>query len=202
VSTIKDLQLKLEKESGLDLSEQGRVTFQGHVLPEDAATSLSDFGLKDGDQINMVPRPMAEHWIMMRNMGRGLISLRNRVYLQGPFASPEELQQVQILTDFWEGLVKTPFVPEEMERFSLALQDPAVMERSKDPEWIESMRQVILNNPLLLRQMAECPKAKQAIQNQKDWYVYIVDSIESWRKMTPYALWKRFSEGRIFGGKE
>lgn len=201
VSTVRELQEQLEEESGLDVYEQGRVTFQGKVLPHEA-TSLVDFGLKDGDQINMVPQQMADQWAMMRDFGNGLISLRNKVHLQGPFATPEEHQQVQIMSNLYEDLIKTPFIPEDMERFSRAIQDPVAVERSKDPEWIESMRQVILNNPLLLKHMTESSRSKQALQSREEWYQYIVDSIDSWGTMTSYELWKRLSEGRLFGGKE
>ena len=72
VTTVGELQERLEEESGLDPVEQGAVTFQGKVL--EPTDSLSEAGLKDGDQINVIPEEMANQWKLMKEMGDGLIS--------------------------------------------------------------------------------------------------------------------------------
>jgi molybdopterin converting factor small subunit len=195
VTTVEELQERLQEESGLDPSEQGRVTFQGKVL--DSSDSLSDAGMKDGDQINVVPRIMGDHWKMMREMGDGLISLRQQMQNNG---TPDQEKEMAVMTNLFEDLMKVPYMQEEMERFSQHLKNPVTLERATDPERVESLRQIILNNPLLMQYIAESKSTQEAIRDAHSWLQFITASVEEWKTMDGYQLWQRLIDGKLFGG--
>jgi hypothetical protein len=195
VTTVEELQERLQEESGLDPSEQGRVTFQGKVL--DSSDSLSDAGMKDGDQINVVPRIMGDHWKMMREMGDGLISLRQQMQNNG---TPDQEKEMAVMTNLFEDLMKVPYMQEEMERFSQHLKNPVTLERATDPERVESLQQIILNNPLLMQYIAESKSTQEAIRDAHSWLQFITASVEEWKTMDGYQLWQRLIDGKLFGG--
>jgi hypothetical protein len=200
VTTVGELQERLLEESGLDASEQGSVTFQGKVL--ESTDSLSKAGMKDGDQINMVPKRMADHWKMMQNMGTGLLSLRQRMDSSSTVTTLEERKDLDVMTKLFEDLMKVPYMQEEMERFSQHLKNPLTFEHGTDPERVESLRQIILNNPLLTKSIAESKASSDALLDPDAWFRYVQAAMEKWRAMDGYQLWQRLIDGKLFGGDE
>jgi hypothetical protein len=199
VSTVQDLQNRLQEESGLNAAEQGSVSFQGKVLnPTD---QLTEVGLQSGDQVNMIPKKMADNWKMMNAMGEGLLSLRQRMLSGGPQnVSSGEMKEFQVMMDLYQDLTKVPYMQDEMERFSQHLKNPMVAEQATDPDRVESLRQIILNNPLLLKTMTESsPSTKVALQDSDIWLQHVTASVEKWKTMDGYQLWERLIEGRLFG---
>mmetsp|Transcript_39251 Transcript_39251/g.94910 ORF Transcript_39251/g.94910 Transcript_39251/m.94910 type:complete len:378 (-) Transcript_39251:102-1235(-) len=56
VTTVEELQERLEEASGVSPSKQGRILFQGKTITSnDGKTSLVDAGVKTGDVLNCVP---------------------------------------------------------------------------------------------------------------------------------------------------
>ena len=56
VTTVEELQERLEEASGISPSKQGRILFQGKTITSnDGKTSLVDAGVKTGDVLNCVP---------------------------------------------------------------------------------------------------------------------------------------------------
>jgi len=197
ITTLADLHDRLWDESGLSREDQGTASLQGRLL-EDESTCLSDC-MEDGDQINMIPQPIADRFKLMHDMGHGLASLQNRIHLQGPFADPTEASDLHVMTDLYHNLSKMPFFQEELERFLNMLQHPDTIQRAKDPDKIESLRQVLLNNPMFLDYLQKTPKAYQAVQDEQSWYQYMCDTMEEWKTLSVYDLWQRLIEGRLFG---
>jgi hypothetical protein len=199
VSTVQDLQNRLEEESGLNATEQGSVTFQGKVL--DPADKLAEAGLQSGDQVNIIPKRMADNWKMMNDMGEGLISLRQRMLSGGLQNVPaEEMKAFDVMMNLYRDLTKVPYMQEEMERFSQYLKNPTVAEQATDPDRVESLRQTILNNPTLLNMLSESsPATKVALQDSDIWLQHVTASVEKWKTMDGYELWQRLIDGRLFG---
>lgn len=199
VLTVDDLQRRLELESGLSAVEQGSVTFQGKVL--DPTDQLAEAGMRNGDQVNMVPKRMADNWKMMNNMGQGLLSLRQRMLNQGlQNVPPEQLTEFEIMMNLYQDLTKVPYMQEEMDRFSQHLKNPEIAEQATDPDRVESLRQIILNNPLLLKTLSESSlSTKVALQDPDVWLQHVTAAVEQWKTMDGYQLWQRLIEGRLFG---
>ena len=193
VSTAQELQHQLEVESGWNRTEQGAVTYQGKVLnPEDR---LIDAGIHSGDQVNIIPKQMADHWTMMGEMGNGLLSLREKLLQNGiQSVTPEQLEELQIMTHLYHDLTtKMPFLQEEMETFSQFLKNPEVADRATDPDRVESLRQIILNNPLLLSMVStDSPSTKAALQDGDLWLEHVTASVDKWKTLTGYELWQRY----------
>jgi hypothetical protein len=200
VTTVGELQERLLEESGLDASEQGSVTFQGKVL--ESTDSLSKAGMKDGDQINMVPKRMADHWKMMQSMGNGLLSLRQRMDISSSVTTLEEKRELDVMTKLFEDLMKIPYMQQEMEGFSQHLKNPLTFERATDPVRVESLRQIILNNPLLRKNMMESKTSSDALLDPDAWFRFVQAAVEKWRAMDGYQLWQRLMDGKLFGGDE
>ena len=198
VLTVKDLQSRLQEESGLTADEQGSVAFQGSVL--EPSDSLADVGVTSGDQVNIIPQKMADHWRMMNKMGHGLLSLRNRIAQEVGSVSPERLRDFQVMARLFEDLTKVPYMQEEMERMCQYLKDPEVAGQVTDPDRVESLRQIILNNPLMLKMLSESsPSTNIALQDSDLWLKHVIRAVEEWKAMDSYQLWQRLIEGRLFG---
>ena len=198
VATVNDLQKRLEEESGLNATEQGSVTFQGKVL--DPADQLVEAGLRSGDQVNMVPKKMADHWKMINDMGQGLLSLRQKMLRDGlQRVSAVQMAEFQFLMNLYKDLTKVPYMQEEMEQLSEYLKHPAVVEQATDPDRVEDLRRIILNNPGLLKMLSESSAStKVALQDPDLWLQHIIASVEHWKTMDGYQLWQKIVEGRLF----
>ena len=159
-----------------------------------------DVGIKSGDQVNMVPKRLADHWKMMNEMGKGLLSLHNELSSRGiENSSAEQWRDLQIMTNLYRDLTKVPYMQEEMERFSQYLKNPDVVEKVTDPDRVETLRQIILNNPLLLATLSESSIAtKVALQDPDLWQQHVEKSVDQWKTLDGYQLWQRIVEGRLF----
>ncbi len=195
---MKELQDRLEDASGWNASEQGSVTFQGKIL--EPMDKLAEVGIKSGDQVNIIPKRMADHWKMMKNMGEGLLSLQNQMSRKGIHnVSPDQWKEFQVMTNLYRDLAKVPFIQEDMERFSQYLKNPEVANRATDPDRVESLRQIILNNPLLLKVLNESsPSTKVALQDTDIWLRHVSNAVAQWKTLDGYQLWQRLIEGRLF----
>lgn len=198
VSTIQELQDRLQAESGWDPTEQGSVTFQGRVL--EPMDSLFDVGINSGDQVNIVPKRIADHWKMMNDMGNGLLSLHQELSSRGlQNSSPEQWRDLQVMTNLYRDLTKVPYMQEEIDRFSQYLKNPQVVDTVTDPDRVETLRQIILNNPLLLKTLSESSvPTKVALQDPDLWYQHVQSSVAQWKTLDGYQLWQRIVEGRLF----
>jgi hypothetical protein len=189
VTTVAELQERLAEESGLDESQQGRVTFQGRVL--EPTDTLSQAGVSDGAQVNMVPKVMADHWKMVKDMAEGLATLKQKV--------GNDAHEIEVLSDLLSDLtIKAPFLMEAMERFSKNLKHPQALDRANDPERIESLRQVILNNPMLMTYSRQTPGMEDALSDPDAWFRNVQAAIRRWQTMTGYQLWQALVDGRLF----
>lgn len=199
VSTTKELQDRLEEQSGWNATEQGNVTYQGKIL--EPMDNLAEVGIKSGDQVNLIPKRMADHWKMIQDMGEGLISLRNQISNRGLHnSSTEQWKDLQVMTNLYRDLTKVPYMQDEMERFLEYLKNPDIADRATDPDRVESLRQIILNNPLLLKMLSESsPSTKVALQHPDIWLRHVSSAVEEWKTLDGYQLWQRLVEGRLFG---
>ena len=136
----------------------------------------------------------------MHDMGNGLLSLHKELSSRGVSnSSPEQWRDLQVMTDLYRDLTKLPYMQEEMERFCLYLKNPQVAERVTDPDRVETLRQIILNNPLLLKTLGESSvTTKVALQHPHLWYQHVQRSVAQWKALDGYQLWQRLVEGRLF----
>jgi Ubiquitin family len=198
ILTVKDLQDRLQEESGIPAEEQGSVSFQGQILEPTAV--LPEIGVSSGDQVNMIPQKMADHWRMMNDMRHGLVSLQTRMNLELGGFSAERLREFAIMANLYENLAKVPFMQEEMENFCQHLKNPEVAGRATDPERVESLRQIILNNPIMLKMLSETsPATNIALKDSELWLQHVIRAVKEWKTMNSYQLWQRLVEGRLFG---
>lgn len=201
ISTVKDLQSRLEDESGLTPEQQGCISFQGKVL--ESTDSLVDVGVINGNQINVIPQKMADHWKMMNNIGNGLVTLQEKILHHHDESvetrRSELIQDFQVMVGLYEDLTtKMPYMQEEMERFCQLLKNPKIADHATDPDRVESLRRIMLNNPLLLSMLQETsPSTVVALQDPKLWLQHVTRAVEEWKTMESYQLWKRLMEGRL-----
>lgn len=136
----------------------------------------------------------------MNDMGKGLLSLRDKMLQDHAFSSTDRLREFQVMTNLYQDLTKVPYMQEEMERFCQYLKDPEVADQATDPDRVESLRSIILNNPLLLKTLSESsPSTKIALHDSKLWLRHVTRAVEEWKTMDSYQLWQRLIEGRLFG---
>jgi hypothetical protein len=199
VRTADELQKRLQAESGMEPIEQGQVTFQGKVL--DPSDSLSEAGMRDGDQANIVPKSMATHWKIIKEMGDGLLSLKQNTRSK-THASAEELQELAVMEQLFEDMTKLPYMQDQMEIFATHLRDPATLARAAEFERTESLRQIILNNPLLIEYIKQSSMGIELLHDPNSWYQHVQTCVKRWATMDGYKLWQTLLNNDLFGGDE
>ena len=148
----------------------------------------------------MVPPEMAAHWKMVRDMGEGLISLKERLRnsTSATNLSKQEKEEMEVLSTLLSDLMKVPYMQEEMERFSERLKSPLSFAHASDPERVERFRKVLLNNPMLLAYIQQDSSAASAIQGEETFFDFMQSAIRRWKTMDSYQLWRAIVDGNLF----
>ena len=211
VTTVEMLQKRLWEESGYTKDEQGSVMYQGQVLTS-PNMALSDVGVQDGDQINMVPQSMARHWTVTNEMNNGLRRLQNKL-LNGnhdQYQLQQNREQLRVLRRLYNDITnRIPFIQDEMDEFAFRVRYPVSLEyATNDVDRIENLRQIIINNPILLsyimcrRRTSSSNYQKNSsiahiIQDKKKWKQLVQNSVGQWKHLSGYQVWQLLVKGNL-----
>jgi uncharacterized ubiquitin-like protein YukD len=187
IDTVQELQEQLSEKSGVESSKQGRVLFNGKRLA--AEDDLADAGVKDGDQLNIVPKSKSKSSSSKTTTTQSVSSSTSSSASSSSAASGiEELLKgsssgasgiEELLKGMGSGglddLMKNmggegaPSMQESMEMMSSMMNSPIFKEYMSDPEKLEESRQMILNNPMLKSMMAGMPGMEQLLSSPEAW---------------------------------
>lgn len=175
VETVQELQEALQKSSGVDPKQQGRVLFGGKRLS--GADSLETVGVTNGSSLNLVPgKPKSTSTASKpssvtaspkppatdnkattsttdNDMGVDMGQMDAFLKTMGAGNMPE----------------KPPDMAESMEMMAEMMNSPLFQEYMSDPEKLEQSRQMILQNPLLKSMMAGMPGMQEILENPVAW---------------------------------
>jgi hypothetical protein len=222
VTTVKDLQSRIKAESGLPSEQQGRLLFGGKRLqPNDV---LSDAGVEDGAQLNMVPsttktKPKksagttstASSGSGSDVTGSGSGSGSGGSATTAAAASnpmQDWMKQAGLDGDQLDDIMKNmggdgekmPSMEESMEMMAEMMNSPIFQEFMNDPEKLEEARQMILNNPMLKSMMAGIPGMADILNDPEAWRETMQAAANLYQSMDNSALMEAMMSGGMGGG--
>jgi Ubiquitin family len=113
-----------------------------------------------------------------------------------------DLQDFRMLSELYQDMIKFPYLQNEMERISKKLQQQqqkSSLPRYNDPERIETIRQIVLNNPMMLSTLQKSsPRMKAALENSTAWLQLMQVAVARWKTMDGYQLWQQVIHGTLF----
>jgi Ubiquitin family len=194
VTTVQELQEKVSTLSGISVKQQGRVIFGGKRLPTD--TVLSDVGIEDGAQINIVPSTSGS---------------KKKKAATTPLPSAESTASSNVLNDVLKNSgMDTKGLDEMMKQFGgagpksmeegmkamqEAMNSPLLQEMLNDPEKLEQSRQMILNNPMLKSMMSQMPGMDDLLNDKDAWRQAMQMAAELYKSMDSDTLMKAMMGG-------
>lgn len=207
IDTVQELQDQLSTKSGVEPSKQGRVLFNGKRLAVE--DNLADAGVKDGDQLNIVPKSKSKS---SSGKKAATQSVSGSVAASAPSsAAPSGLED--ILKGMGDGglddIMKNmgglggegaPSMQESMEMMSSMMNSPIFKEYMSDPEKLEESRQMILNNPMLKSMMAGMPGMEQLLSSPEAWREAMQAAASMYQSMDQDDLMQAMMGGAGGGG--
>jgi hypothetical protein len=198
ITTVSELQERLSEASGVEPSQQGRVLFNGKRL--DSNDCLSEVGVSDGDQLNVVP---------------GKAKSKSKSASTANAAGAEEDSNNNVMKDMLEksgldpsqldDLMKNmggnaPSLQESMEMMSGMMNSPIFQEYMNDPERLEQSRQMILQNPMLKGMMGSMPGMEEILNSPEMWREAMQAAANMYKNMDKDDLMKAMMGGAQAGG--
>lgn len=173
ITTVAELQERLSEISGVEPSQQGRVLFNGKRLA--ASECLSEAGVSEGDQLNIVPGKTKSKSTSGAAVGGSVPSSTDEISPSGLVKNMLESSGIDSST--LDDLIKNmggsggapPNLQESMEMMSGMMNSPIFKEYMSDPERLEQSRQMILQNPMLKSMMAGMPGMEEILNSPEAW---------------------------------
>jgi Ubiquitin family len=212
ITTVAELQDRLSEVSGVEPSQQGRVLFNGKRLA--ASECLSEAGVVEGDQLNIVPGKTKSKSKTSAPVGD--ISPSPSDEVPSASAMQDMLNGSGIDTSKLDDLMKkmggsdggVPNLQESMEMMSGMMNSPIFKEYMNDPERLEQSRQMILQNPMLKSMMAGMPGMEDILNSPEAWKEAMQAAAAMYQNMDQNDLMKAMMGGApgagmdgLFGGE-
>lgn len=216
VTTLSELQERIQEVSGIAPTSQGRILFQGKSLSKSGSESLSEAGVSEGDVLNCVPVTSSKK----KKSSTGTttttaakITTTSSTSTSGSVAASSEaklqemMQSAGVDTNAMEEMVNNmfgggggapegmPSMQESMEMMSNMMKSPMFTDFMTDPEKLEQTRQMILQNPMLKQMMASMPGMEELINDPKAWAAAMKATAEMYSKMDQDDLMNAIMQG-------
>jgi len=212
ITTVGELQDRLFEVSGVEPSQQGRVLFNGKRLA--ASEYLSEAGVVEGDQLNLVPGKTKSKSKSSAHVGG--LSAPTSDEVPSTDGVKDMLKDSGIDTTKLDDLMKSmggsdggaPNLQESMEMMSGMMNSPIFKEYMNDPERLEQSRQMILQNPMLKSMMAGMPGMEDILNSPEAWKEAMQAAAAMYQSMDQNDLMKAMMGGApgagvdgLFGGE-
>jgi hypothetical protein len=201
VTTVSELQERLEEASGVSPSQQGRILFQGKRITSSA--SLSDAGVSDGDQLNCVPSTSTKKKTSTAtttatstpSSSSSSSSMKDLLQNAGMDTSGMEDMVKQMMGGGADGSMKPPSLEESMDMMTSMMKSPIFTEYMNDPEKLEQSRQMILQNPMLKSMMGSMPGMEELLNDPEAWKQAMQAAGQMYSQMDPEDLKQAMMQG-------
>lgn len=179
VTTVKDLQKKVEDVSGVTLDKQGNVMFGGSVLESD--TILSEAGVDDGSKLFILPSGLPSKEEM-------------EGYLEKAGISKEKLDEM-LKSIGGSGEGGMPNIQESLKAMADVMNSPMFQDMMSDPDKLEQSRQMILNNPMLKSMLGSMPGMEDILNDEVAWRQAMQAAANLYKNMDTNELMKSMLDG-------
>lgn len=202
VTTVKELQAQLQKESGVEPS-QHTILFGGKRLEDDDV--LSDAGVEDGAQLSVIPRiskskpktkkakTSASASPQMKSDTKSMLE----DYMKNSGIDTSKLDEM--MKSMGGGNGEIPDMQESLKQMSSMMNSPVFQEFMNDPENLEKSRQMILNNPMLKGMMSGMPGMDELLNDPVAWREAMMAAANMYKNMDPEDLMKAMGGGQPGG---
>lgn len=217
VTTVAELQERVKENSSSSQSEVDSQTilFGGKRLG--ASDNLSEVGVKDGDQLSMVPLTKPSK----KKSSTGSSASTTTTVAAEASASPisdteaamkEYLKNAGIDPSNLDDMLKSmggaggagggsggsgmPGIAESMEMMQNLVNSPMFQEYMSDPEKLEQSRQMILANPMLKSMMASMPGMEELLNDKDAWREAMQAAANLYKTMDKDDLMKAMMSGQ------
>jgi hypothetical protein len=212
VTTVSELQDRLEEASGVSPSQQGRILFQGKRIT--SSSSLSDAGVTDGDQLNCVPSTSTKKKTSSTTASTTTTTKTKAATTTTPSSSSASSSMKDILQNAGmdtsgmedmvkqmmgggagDGSMKPPSLEESMDMMTSMMKSPIFTEYMNDPDKLEQSRQMILNNPMLKSMMGSMPGMEELLNDPEAWKQAMQAAAQMYSQMDPEDLKQAMMQG-------
>lgn len=199
VTTVSELQERLSEASGVEPAQQGRVLFNGKRLDSDDC--LSEVGVSDGDQLNVVPGK-AKSKSKSANASPSEDSSASNAMKEMLAKSGIDTSKLDDLMNSMGGPSggEAPSLQESMEMMSGMMNSPIFQEYMNDPERLEQSRQMILQNPMLKGMMGSMPGMEEILNSPEMWREAMQTAASMYKNMDKDDLMQAMMGGAAPGG--
>lgn len=195
VTTVQELQSKVESESGVSSSKQGRVLFGGRKLS--SLDVLEDVGVIDGSVLNLVPsrNKAVTSTVSERKASTNASSQSTDVdgtamksglngngitdLLKNAGLDPSKLDDLLKAS----GQSGMPNLQESLDMMQNMMNSPLFQEYMNDPERLEQSRQMILNDPMLRNMMTSMPGFSEILNDPVKWREAMTGAAKMYKEM-------------------
>ena len=223
VTTVGELQERLEEASGVSPKQQGRILFQGKKIPSAVESLLSDAGVSDGDQLNCVPstgstkkkststtrKKTTTPTTTTSSTTTTPTTKTNGAATTDPLSSAKNvLQNAGLDTGAVDDMIKNmmgsgdgggdmkpPSLEDSMDMMTSMMKSPMFTELLNDPEKLEQSRQMILNNPMLKQMMISMPGMEELLNDSEAWKQAMQAAAQMYSQMDPDDLKQAMMQG-------
>eukprot|EP00980_Cylindrotheca_fusiformis_P003065 scaffold713_cov131-Cylindrotheca_fusiformis.AAC.23 len=216
VDTVQELQEQLSVKSGVEPSKQGRVLFNGKRMS--AEENLAAAGVKDGDQLNIVPKSKSKSSSSGSSKKTTTSSSSSTLSASTPTASsssssssnsspaaPGGMEDIlkrmgnggldDLMKSMGGGEGGAPSMQESLEMMSSMMNSPMFKELMSDPERLEASRQMILNNPMLKSMMGGMPGMEELLNSPEAWREAMQAAVSMYQNMDQDELMQAMMGG-------
>mmetsp|Transcript_3668 Transcript_3668/g.5043 ORF Transcript_3668/g.5043 Transcript_3668/m.5043 type:complete len:278 (+) Transcript_3668:112-945(+) len=194
VSSVRELQINVQGQSGVSPENQGRVLFGGKKLK--SSDVLEDVGVEDGSVINVVPGKKKSNSSAMKvesgdNNNKSAASPSAEGNLMEDMlrqAGVDKSQLDDLMKAMPGGADGMPDMEESMKMMQEMMNSPIFQEYMNDPEKLEQSRQMILNNPMMKGMMAGMPCFSEILEDPIKWRETMVAAANMYKDMGPNLL--------------
>lgn len=197
VTTLAELQERLEEQSGIVPSKQGKILHNGKRLVED---SLSEAGVLEGDKLNCVPS---------KSSSKKKASSATKAAAPAAAAESSGDAGMGDLNDMINKMMSgaggppgaggMPDMAEQMKMMKEMTNSPLFSEYMSNPEKLEEGRQAILNNPMMKSMMSGMPGMAELLEDKEAWAQAMQAAAGIMQSMDPEDMMKMM-EAQGMGG--
>jgi len=183
VTTVSELQERLEEQSGIAPSKQGKILHNGKRLSSDTE-SLSEAGVSGGDKLNCVPskskstssKKKASSKTTTTSAAAASASSDSSASGAGAGGGLDDVISKMMSGGLGgmpgmggAGNGEMPDLEESMKMMKELTNSPLFSQYMNDPEKLEEARQMILNNPMMKSMMTGMPGMGDLLNDKEAW---------------------------------
>ena len=212
VTTVSELQERLEEQSGIVPSKQGKILHNGKRLgSDDENMSLSEAGVAEGDQLNCVPSKKSSS-SKKKSSSTSAASKAAPAPPVAAAAAEAEASSVDSMGGLNDVISKMmsggmggagaggmPDMAESMKMMKELTQSPLFAEYMNNPEKLEESRQAILSNPMMKGMMSSMPGMSEMLEDKEGFAQMMQAAAGIMQSMEPEDMMKMM-EAQGMGG--